>query len=171
MVACRMLRAAVAMLVVTALAAACDRDLVPAPRAAHDARDDADARRAQAQLAALPGVERASVVVHRPFRDPLAPAPPAALVESATASVLLVGGDASTEAAARRLLVAALPDVRPEGLSLVVAPRATPPITTASVGPFLVAKSSSAALRVTLALGFATIAILAGLVAYRRRPR
>src|SRR5688572_17400897 len=118
-----MTRAGIAPVVVALAAAAavalgaagCDRDLVPSPRAEHDARQDADARRLEAQLAAIPGVARAGVVLHRPFVDPLAP--PGARVAPGSAAILLVpdapGADHADrlDGSARRLARAALPDL------------------------------------------------------------
>jgi type III secretory pathway lipoprotein EscJ len=164
-------RGGIAALAMISAIAACDRELVPSPRARHDARDATDARRLEAQLAAVPGVARASVVVHRPFVDPLAPAPAAAPV--ASASILVVdarGTDADRLAAtARSLATAALPDVSPASLSIVVAPPAALPAETAHVGPFEVAAGSRTALRATLAIGLLVIAALAAYIAYRQR--
>lgn len=165
---------ALAIAAVVALGAAgCDRDLVPSPRAQHDARQDADAGRLEAQLAAIPGVARARVVLHRPFVDPLAP--PGTRVAAGSAAILLVP-DATTAAdtldgSARRLARAALPDLAAAAITVEVVAPARAPVTTAAVGPFEVAAHSQTALRATLALAFAAIAALAAVLAYRERYR
>lgn len=153
------------MVALAVIAGGCDRDLVPSPRARHDAADGADAGQLERQLAAIPGVASASVVVHRPFVDPLAPpSPPTA----ATASVLVVEArsDPSIEQRVRTLARAALPDVP---VSIVVAPPVAPPVATANVGPFVVAAESKRALQATLAIALAVIAALAGYVAWNQR--
>lgn len=164
-----MIRAGIATLVIALAVIGCDRDLVPSPRARHDARDDADARRLADQLAALPGVSRASVVVHRGFRDPLAPTAPA---EPGTASILLVdptADPARLAGIARELAIAAL-DLPASSISVVVAP-AVQPAATATVGPFSVSEGSRRPLQATLAIALLTIAALAGFIAYRERKR
>lgn len=149
----------VAVVVVTC---GCDRDLVPSPHARHDAEDVADARRLEQQLAALPSVSRASVVVHRPFVDPLEPQRD---VQPARASVLLVS-TADLESTVKQLATAALPDVP---VSIVIVPPSPPPVKTATVGPFVVAEGSRRALQATLAIALALIAGLAGYVAWSQR--
>ena len=153
------------LVVVIALAFGCDRDLVPSPRAQQAALDDADARRLEAQLATLPGVRRASVVIHRPVADPLARNP---VQRAPGASIVIVSSDASIEPRARALAGAVLDELRTE---VVVVPPTPPPPTLASVGPFEVTASSATPLRVTLALALVLIAGLAGVVAYRERWR
>jgi hypothetical protein len=150
------------LVAVALFAWSCDRDLVPSPEARHDAQDVADAKRLEAQLAAIPGVTTASVVVHRPFVDPLAPVQ-APIAPSA--SVVVVGtGD--VEPMVQHVAAAVLPDVP---MSILVAPPVPPPVKTAKVGPFVVAEDSRRALQATLGIALALIAGLAGYVAWTQR--
>ena len=165
--------AAAVVAVIGAIAASgCDRELVPSPRSRHDARDDADARRLAAQLAGLPGIADARVVVRRPYRDPLAPVAPSA---APVASILLVdtaaGDPARLAGVARELAGAALPDIARGAVHVVVAPPVRPPVVTAAVGPFEVAAGSRTALRATLAAGLLVILGLAAVLALRERRR
>jgi type III secretory pathway lipoprotein EscJ len=153
---------------------ACDRDLVPPPRAAHDARDDADARRIEVQLAAVPGIAAAHAIVRRPFRDPLVrtTTPPV----PATASILIVvdprADRAAVTATATDLATAALPDVAPAAIRQVVVPAAaTATLASASVGPFDVAPGSRRPLIATLVVALVAILALAGWTAWRERWR
>jgi len=133
-------------------------------------RDDGD--RLAAQLAQLPGVVAASVVLHHAHRDPLAVAPPA---DATAAAVISVDDRADREAirsAAARLIRATLPEL-PVGAAPPIEINATVRrATLARVGPFSVEDSSKAALKTTLALGCLVIAGLAGAIAlYARRHR
>ncbi|HEX2690901.1 MAG TPA: hypothetical protein VHN14_30015 [Kofleriaceae bacterium] len=126
-------------------------------------RDDGD--RLAGQLAQLPGVVSANVVLHHAMRDPLAVTPPSA---ATFAAVILTDDQARPDAiraATTRLLHAALPEL-PEA--------AAPPIeihavvhrpTLAKVGPFWVEQSSRTPLRAALAAGCLVIAVLAGSLA------
>lgn len=141
---------------------------VDGPAERQRAADRVDGDRLAAQLAALPGVVRAEVALHRPARDPLAPTPAA----PPTASLVIIVDDRADRAAltthARTLARATAPAVEP---AIVVEIGATRP-TLARVGPFTVEARSQAALKATLALALALIAGLAGWLAIvqLRRP-
>ena len=127
--------------------------------------DRADSSRLTAQLAALPGVVRAEVILHRPARDPLslaAPAPPASSI------VVIVDDRAdrpAIESSTRALTKALAPVVEPTVVVEVGATRAE----LAKVGPFTVEASSKGALKGTLAVALALIAALAGWIAWTYR--
>jgi hypothetical protein len=140
-------------------------------------RDAGD--RLAAQLARLPGVAAASVVLRRAMRDPLGAAPATSPMLAAVLTIETSGSagprgaidDAAPEAiraAATRLARAALPELPPAGLAIEIAATVQRPIV-AKVGPFSVEQSSAAALRATLALAFASIAGLGGALALRAR--
>jgi hypothetical protein len=126
--------------------------------------DRDDSARIAAQLAHLPGVVTADVVLRRAMRDPLALAPPS---PAAFSAVLTVDGHAEPpviRAATERLARAALPELPGAPLAIEIhagAPRAT----VARVGPFLVEASSRAPLKAVLAAGCLAIAALAGALA------
>lgn len=127
--------------------------------------DVRDTTRLTAQLAALPGVVRAEVILHRPARDPLsltAPAPP-------TSSIVVIVDDRADrtriDASARSLTRALAPTVEPTIVVEVGAHRAE----LATVGPFTVEASSKSALKGTLALALLLIAALAGWLAWTYR--
>ena len=137
---------------------------VDGPVAEQRLLDRADADRLAAQLAALPGVMRAEVMLRRPVVDPLAtsPAPPAA------ASLVVIVDDKADRTRieqAARALVKPLLDTEPTVIVEVGAHR--PEL--ANVGPFTVEASSKTALKATLALALVAIAALAGWIALRAR--
>lgn len=130
-------------------------------------RDDGD--RLAAQLALLPGVVGASVVLRHAMRDPLAVAPATA----ATFAAVITTDDAAEpdaiRAAAVRLAHAALPEL-PGTTALVIEINASVHRPTlARVGPFWVEQSSRGPLKAVLALGCLAIAGLAGTLALRAR--
>jgi hypothetical protein len=127
-------------------------------------RDDGD--RLAAQLARLPGVAAASVVLRRAIRDPLGAAPPASPMLAAVIRVDDAAAPEAIRAAATRLARAALPELPPADLAIEIAATVDRPIV-AKVGPFYVEQSSRAALRATLALAFASIAGLGCALALR----
>jgi hypothetical protein len=129
-------------------------------------RDDGD--RLAAQLAQLPGVATASVVLHHPRRDPLGATAPAAAM---LAAVIAIDDRAAPEAirsAAVRLARATLPELPASELAIEIAVAVHRP-TLAKVGPFTVEDSSRAALKAALALGCVAIAGLAAALALRTR--
>lgn len=149
-----------------ALAASCAPP-VDGPVDHQRAIDREDGDRLAAQLARLPGVVSADVVLHRGIRDPLAVTPPA---PTAMSAVLTVDDRADREllaAAATRVVRAAVPELT-TGAALPIEIHATVhrPVLV-QVGPFSVEESSRALLKGTLALGCLTIAGLAALLAYR----
>jgi type III secretory pathway lipoprotein EscJ len=132
-------------------------------------RDDGD--RLAAQLAQLPGVVAASVVLHHATRDPLAFAPPA----PATLSAVLTVDDQAAPAALRsqtaRLAHAQLPELAPDAFAIEVNATVHRPVV-ARVGPFSVEASSRVPLKLALTAGCLAIAGLAGaLAAGARRHR
>jgi hypothetical protein len=131
------------------------------------AADRADAERLTAQIAALPGVVRAEVMLHRAARDPLSTAPAVA----STASFVVIVDDKAdreaTKASARMLSRAVVADVEP---AIVVELGAIRP-ELAKVGPFTVEQHSRGPLRVALGIAFAVILGLAGWIAWRERAR
>lgn len=122
-------------------------------------RDDGD--RLAAQLARLPGVAAASVVLRRAMRDPLGATAPAAPMLAAVIAIDDATAPEAIRAAATRLARATLPELPPADLAIEIAVAVHRPIV-AMVGPFSVEESSRGALRATLALGCAAIAGLAG---------
>jgi len=129
-------------------------------------RDDGD--RLAAQLARLPGVAAASVVLHRAMRDPLGGTPPVAAMLAAVITVDDRADREAIRAAALRLAGATLPELPPSVLAIEIAATVHRPIV-ARVGPFSVEESSRAALKASLALGCLAIAGLAGALALRAR--
>ena len=126
------------------------------------ALDRADSAQLAAQLAALPGVWRSEVVLHRAASDPLVATMP---TEPGGAIVVIVD-DKADRAAIRdttgRLAKAIAPELTPTVVVEVGAPR--PEL--ARVGPFEVAASSRGALRATL---IAALAVIVGLAAWVAR--
>ena len=162
-------RAIATALAVAAALAACAPTVETPADAAHR-RDLRDAAAIAAQLARLPMVTHADVVLRRPVADPLRAAPPAA----ATAAVLLVhearAAGGSLVADARALVAGAAPEVAPEHLTVVARP-AAPPVVLAPVGPFRVAASSRPGLVATLVALLALCAGLGVTLAWRERQR
>jgi hypothetical protein len=156
-----------AAFVAALLTAAACAPAVDGPIEKQIALDRADSARLTAQLAALPGVVRAEVILHRPARDPLSVAPPA----PGTSSIVLIVDDATdrgrTEASAISLSRALAPDIEPTLVVEVGATRAK----LAKVGPFTVEAASKPALKGALAIALAVIALLAGWVAWSFRSR
>jgi hypothetical protein len=127
-------------------------------------RDDGD--RLGAQIARLPGVAEASVVLRRAARDPLGAAPASPPMLTAVVAIAAAAEPEAIRAAATRLARAALPELRPDDLAIEVTAAVHRPVI-AQVGPFSVEQSSRAGLRATLALAFASIAGLGGALALR----
>lgn len=154
------------VLVAAILTAAC-APAVDGPVEKQAALDRADSARLTAQLAALPGVVRAEVILHRPARDPLAVAPAA----PPTSSIVLVVDDKTdksrTETSALSLSRALAPDIEPT----LVVEVGTTRTDLAKLGPFTVAASSKPALKGALAIALAVIALLAGWIAWTYRSR
>jgi hypothetical protein len=128
--------------------------------------DRADADLLRTQLAALPGVHRAEVVLRRPVRDPLATAAPA----PTTASLVLVVEDRADRArleASARALARTFVEVEP---TIVIDARVES-ADLAKVGPFTVDAKSKGPLKATLAAALTIIAALASWIAWARRPR
>ena len=126
-------------------------------------RDDGD--RFATQLAHLPGVVSASVVLRRPVADPLAVTPPGT---PALAAVIVTDDQAdraAITATATQLSHAIAPEVTAPAIAVMTG-YTRPEL--ASVGPFTVAASSRNALRAVLAIGLALIAAFASLEAWRR---
>ncbi len=138
---------------------------VETPAERQRAIDRADGDRLAAQLAALPGVVRADVALHRAVRDPLATTEPS----PATSAVVVIVDDRADrtriDAGARALAKATAPDIEP---TVVVEVGAVRPHL-ARVGPFSVEESSKAPLKATLAVALALIAALAGWIAWTAR--
>jgi hypothetical protein len=153
---------------------------VDGPADEHAARDRTAGAELAAHLTALPGVARASALVHTPWSDPLAAAPPPDRIGHPSASIALAaapGADTvAIERDARALAAAAL---RADPRDVAIAVEAPPPAAAlAHVGPFEVAASDRTALAVTLVVALAAIAGLAGWLAAvqlraqrRRGPR
>jgi hypothetical protein len=131
--------------------------------------DRADADRLAAQLARLPGVVSANVVLHHAVRDPLAVTPPAGPTFSAVIATDDQAVPEAIRAATARLAHAALPEL-PGAAALPIEIHAVvhrPAL--ARVGPFWVEQSSSRPLRAALALGCLAIAGLAASLAIHAR--
>jgi type III secretory pathway lipoprotein EscJ len=152
------------------LASGCDGPLVSTPASHASQRDELDGARLAAQLRTLPGVASASVVVRRPAPDPLAPSSSASSVPPASAGILVVGPEAA-QAPARALAQAALPELTPAAIALVVVPAPGATAEVAKVGPFWVARRSRAALVGALVGALGIIAGLALTLAARERRR
>jgi hypothetical protein len=130
-------------------------------------RDDGD--RLAAQLALLPGVVAANVVLHHAIRDPLGMAPPAATTFGAVITVDDQADAGAIRGATARLARAAVPELAAiPALAIEIDARVHRP-TLAKVGPFWVEQSSRAPLRAALAVGCLAIAGLAGTLALRGR--
>jgi hypothetical protein len=154
--------------VAVAISAACAPP-VDGPIDHQRALDREDGDRLTAQLAQLPGVVTASVVLHHAMRDPLAVTAPSPARFSAVIAVDDQAAPDAIRAATIRLARAQVPEL-PAGAALpievnVVVHRPT----VAKVGPFSVEDSSRGPLRLTLVLGCLAIAALAGAVAWSAR--
>ena len=130
-------------------------------------RDDGD--RLAAQLALLPGVVGASVVLHHATRDPLAVTPPAAATFGAVITTDDAAEPGAIRAATLRLARAALPELAGTAALPIEINATVHRPTLARVGPFWVEQASRGPLRTVLALGCLTIAGLAGTLAWRAR--
>ena len=141
--------------------------VVDGPVEKQRAADRGDGDRLAVQLSALPGVVRSEVMLRRPARDPLQPRDP---VAPSTASIVVIVDDqadrAATVEATKRLAGAAVPGVVP---AIVVEVGAVRPVL-AKLGPFTVEASSKKPLKLALALGFALLAAVSGVLAWRARP-
>ena len=125
-------------------------------------RDDGD--RLAAQLAQLPGVVTASVVLHHALRDPLAVVAPRPTTFTAVLGVDDRADPTALRAATTRLARATLPELPEAALPIEINAVVHRPVV-AKVGPFSVEDSSRTSLRVTLALGCLAIAALAATLA------
>ena len=131
------------------------------------ANDRDDSARLAAQLAELPGAVRADVTLHRATTDPvtLQHTPPSAAI------TLVVDDQADRTAllaSAHRLVHAAAPDVPAPAIAIEVG--AIRP-TLARLGPFAVEARSKRRLQTLLGAAFALLALCAGWIAWRERPR
>lgn len=137
---------------------------VDGPADLHAARDRAAAVELAAHLSVLPGVARASAIVHTPFADPLAPPAPAARTTASIAIAIAPGLDAARVSRdARTLATAAL---GADSADVTIAVEAVPDVPAlATVGPFTVAARDRGALVATLVLALAIIAALAAWIA------
>jgi len=130
-------------------------------------RDDGD--RLAAQLAQLPGVVTANVVLHHATRDPLAVAPPATASFGAVITTDDRAAPDAIRAATLRLAHAALPELAGTAALPVEINAAVHRATLAKVGPFWVEQASQTPLQAALAIGCLVIAGLAGLLALGAR--
>lgn len=133
--------------------------------------DRVDGDRLAAQVAQLPGVVSASVVLHHAMRDPLAVTPPAAATFGAVITTDDHADPGAIRAATLRLAHAVMPEL-PGTAALPIEIHAVVhrPVL-AQVGPFRVEQSSRTPLKAALAIGCLLIAGLAGALAvHTRRP-
>jgi hypothetical protein len=138
---------------------------VDGPSDDHAARDRAAAVELAAHLTALPGIARASAIVHTPFADPLAPPAPAAARTTASIAIAIAPGmdAARVSRDARTLATAAL---GADSADVTIAVEAAPDAPAlATVGPFTVAARDRGALTATLVAALAIIAALAAWIA------
>jgi hypothetical protein len=129
------------------------------------ALDREDGDRLAAQLAQLPGVVTANVVLHHAMRDPLAVAPPAAATFSAVITIDDQADPGAIRGATMRLARATLPELAAAAMLPIEINATVHRPTIEKVGPFRVEQSSRTALRTALALGCLVIAGLAGTLA------
>ena len=131
------------------------------------AADRDDSARLAGQLAELPGAVRADVTLHRPITDPLTQ-----VHTPGSAAVTLIVDDradrAALAASARDLVHATAPQI--PSPSIAVELGATRP-ELAHLGPFTVEAHTKRRLQLLLALLFSALALSAGWIAYRERPR
>jgi len=145
---------------------------IDGPLEQQHALDRVDGDRLAAQLAQLPGVVAASVVLHHATRDPLAVTPPTAPAFGAVITTDDRADPAAIRAAAIRLAHAALPELAGAAPLPIEINAAVHRATLAKVGPFWVEASSRASLRAALAIACLVIAGLAvTLAAYTHRAR
>jgi hypothetical protein len=133
--------------------------------------DRDDSERLAAQLAQLPGVASASVILHRAVRDPLSVAAPTPTTFTAVIGIDDRADARALQASAERLARASLPELAP-GAALPIEIHTTvhrPSL--AKVGPFSVEDTSRTALRITLAVACLAIAGLAAALARSTHAR
>ena len=131
------------------------------------ANDRDDSARLAVQLAELPGAVHADVALHHSITDPftLRQTPPSAAItivvdDHADRSTIL--------ASAQRLVHAAAPDIPSPAIAVEVG--AIRPAL-ARLGPFTVEAHSKRRLQSLLAAAFSLLALCAGWIAWRERPR
>jgi hypothetical protein len=142
--------------------------LIDGPIERQRAADREDADRLAVQLAQLPGVVGATVVLHHAVRDPLAVAPPAAATFSAVIATDDQAAPDALRAATARLAHAAVPELPAGALAIELNITVRRPVLV-QLGPFWVEQSSRTPLKAVLALGCLAIAGLAGTLARRHR--
>lgn len=145
--------------------------LIDGPIERQRAIDREDGDRLAAQLAQLPGVVGATVVLHHAVRDPLAATPPTAAMFSAVIATDDQAAPDALRAAATRLARAAvpeLPDVPAGALAIELNITVRRPVL-AQLGPFRVEQASRTPLKAVLALGCLAIFGLAGTLALHAR--
>lgn len=130
-------------------------------------RDDGD--RLAIELAQLPGVVTATVVLHHAMRDPLAVTPATAATFSAVITTDDQADLAAIRGATARLARAALPELAATAAPAIEINASVHRPIVAKVGPFWVEQASRTPLRAALALGCVMIAGLAGALALRAR--
>jgi hypothetical protein len=146
------------------------RALLPSA-AALSARERGQRERAVAQaLSRLPHVQRAEVLIaqREPSAAPLEPAPPEYHVQVQ----LELSAPGPSELEVERVVRGLLPALAPGQLRVVSSMQASARVaapTLTQVGPFVVARESSTALRSTLAVCLGANALLASLLLLRRQ--
>jgi len=161
-------RAAIAAICLgLAISASC-APLVDGPVERQRAADREDSDRLAGQLAQLPGVVSASVVLHHPARDPLAATPPSPAAFTAVIAVDDKADPDQLRAATTRLARATVPELPGAALPIEINAVVRRPVI-AKVGPFSVEASSRTPLKITLALGCLAIAALAAAIALAAR--
>jgi hypothetical protein len=142
--------------------------LIDGPIEHQRSRDREDADQLAAQLAQLPGVVGATVVLHHAVRDPLAVRPAAAATFSAVIATDDQAAPDALRAATARLARAAVPELSAGALAIELNMTVRRPVL-AQLGPFWVEQSSRTPLKAVLALGCLAIFALAGTLAWRAR--
>jgi len=145
--------------------------LIDGPIERQRAIDREDGDRLAAQLAQLPGVVGATVVLHHAVRDPLAMSPATAATFSAVIATDDQAAPDALRAATARLAHAAvpeLPELPAEALVIELNLAVHRPVL-ARLGPFRVEQASRTPLKAVAALGCLAIAGLAGTLAWRAR--
>jgi type III secretory pathway lipoprotein EscJ len=154
--------------IAVAISAACAPP-VDGPIDHQRALDREDSDRLAAQLARLPGVVSASVVLHHAMRDPLAATAPSPAAFSAVIAVDDKAAPDAIRAAAIRLGRAAVPELVADAALPIEINAVVHRPTVTRVGPFSVEDSSSGPLKLTLAIGLLAIAGLAAALARSAR--
>lgn len=142
--------------------------LIDGPIERQRAIDREDGDRLAAQLAQLPGVVGATVVLHHAVRDPLAVSPATAATFSAVIATDDQAAPDALRAATARLAHAAVPELPQEALVIELNLAVHRPVL-ARLGPFRVEQASRTPLKAVGALGCLAIAGLAGTLAWRAR--